>query len=91
MSEDVLLPVMLMIAALPLVGFWIGVRYQAGRPRQDRELLPSSPADTQETTQRVVQMLEGLQAQLAELAERQDFTERLLARRLPEPEPHTPV
>ena len=51
------------------IGYWL-----AGGHRRDRH--PALPADLDEVQDR----LEVLQRQLAELAERQEFTERLLAK-----------
>ena len=85
-------PAMLMIAVLPVVGFFIGTQYKGRQSlrRRATDVLPPS-RDLEDVNRRVLETLEGLREQVAELAERQDFTERLLSNRLPEPEAHTPV
>ena len=85
-------PAMLLIAVLPLIGFFIGTRYK-GTPslrRRATDQLTPTPV-VEDLNRRLLETLESLRDQVAELAERQDFTERLLSRRLPEPEAHTPV
>ncbi len=56
------------------ITYWLG----GGRKQRDREALPAPDLDE------VHERLDVLQRQLAELAERQEFTERLLAKGRPE-------
>ena len=88
-----------MIAALPVLGFALGARWmywqarlKAGTGERQPTALPPGPG--LETG--VVGAIDSMQRQLEELAERQDFAERLLARRQQLPpiahdEVHTPV
>ena len=78
----------LTIAALPLVGFALGFRWArrnpAPSPRDTQPLQPSADP-------RFLDVVDGVQRQLEELAERQEFTERLLARRTDLPAPPPPA
>jgi len=90
------------IAALPLLGFALGARWwywherlnaRLPQPQAQPPALPPSPGF--ETG--MVNAVESMQRQLEELAERQDFAERLLAQRQGQLPPadrqkvHTPV
>ena len=74
------------MAALTAFGFGLGAswmyRWQLWKRRAQEPLLPAPPAQTG-LEERVVGAVESLQHQLEELAERQDFAERLLAERRP--------
>jgi hypothetical protein len=82
-----------LFAALPLAGFVLGLvwtrrQFLAGRDPLRPPPTPQLPVPTHDS--RVVEALETLQGQLSELAERQDFTERLLATRRQEEAPRRP-
>ncbi len=71
------------IIALPVLGFilgarWMNYRYRLGRSQGEVQASPMA-TDT-------LDVLDSVQAQVEELAERQDFAERLLLQRK-EPEP----
>ena len=87
-----------LIAALPLLGFALGARWWYWHERLNARqpqppALPTGPGF--ETG--MVNAVESMQRQLEELAERQDFAERLLAQRRGQLPPadrekvHTPV
>jgi hypothetical protein len=64
------------IAALPLIGFVLGFRWARENPAPPRPLPPEPEMDPG-----LIDAVSSVQRQLEELAERQEFTERLLARR----------
>ena len=88
-----------LIAALPVLGFALGARWmywrsrlKAAAPPPQATPLPATPGF--ET--RMLDAVDSVQRQLEELAERQDFAERMLAQRsalppAPREEEHTPV
>jgi len=78
----------LTIAALPLLGFAIGFRWARRHPPPSS---PGTPVLPPSTDSRLLDVVDGVQRQLEELAERQEFTERLLARRADLPAPPPPV
>ena len=72
------------ICALPLLGFMLGAMWKRQQdklppPRHPQEVTPV-PLESPGLNTQVLDALDTVQAQLAELAERQDFTERLLTR-----------
>ena len=68
----------LAIIALPVLGFILGARWMDYRHRlaRSRSDAPSPPIAVE-----TLDVLDSVQAQVEELAERQDFAERLLLRR----------
>jgi hypothetical protein len=66
------------IIALPVLGFILGARWMNYRHRLGRS--QSEPHATP-TTSDTLDVLDSVQAQVEELAERQDFAERLLLQR----------
>jgi hypothetical protein len=70
----------LIIAALPLIGFVLGFRWARENPAPPRPFPPEP-----ETDSRLIDVVSSVQRQLEELAERQEFTERLLAGRREQP------
>jgi hypothetical protein len=84
MGPDVIVPVFGMITGIVITGLVIIgppgravgsiITYWLGGGRKKQEALPSGDLDE------VHDRLDALQQQLAELAERQEFTERLLAK-----------
>jgi len=66
------------IIALPVLGFILGARWMDYRHRlaRSRSEAPSPPIATE-----TLDALDSVQAQVDELAERQDFAERLLLQR----------
>ncbi|MDP3775109.1 MAG: hypothetical protein Q8Q85_12680 [Gemmatimonadales bacterium] len=77
----------LAIAALPVLGFGLGARWMYWRERM--MLRPPEPPATplpsgSDLDTRMIGAVESLQRQLEELAERQDFAERMLAQRSPQ-------
>jgi len=79
-----------LLAALPGIGFAVGVRWMSWHTRlkqqeaQNRRT-PLPASDGFET--QIVGAVDSMQRQLEELAERQDFAERLLAQRQLTPPP----
>ena len=74
----------LAIVALPVLGFCLGARWMHWRQHLrtlKEQALPAPIAAPSELTSAVFGTVESLQRQLEELAERQDFAERLLAQR----------
>ena len=66
------------IIALPVLGFilgarWMNYRHRLGRSQSEAQATPVA-SDTRD-------VLDSVQAQVEELAERQDFAERLLVQR----------
>jgi len=83
--------------ALPAVaGFALGARWMRDRllgrqPQHHGAVMPVPSADRED---RVLEAIDALRREISELAERQDFAERLLAQRSQAPhaeEAHTPV
>jgi len=68
----------LAIIALPVLGFILGARWMDYRHRlaRSRNEAPSPPIAAE-----TLDVLDSVQAQVEELAERQDFAERLLLQR----------
>jgi len=73
----------LVIAALPLVGFALGYRWARQNP-------PANLLSPPDPDPRFLDAVDAVQRQLEELAERQEFTERLLSRR-PDQAPPPPL
>ncbi len=75
-----------LIAALPVLGFALGARWMHWQHRLKSQS-PEPPAVGAEThpgfETQIVGAVASMQRQLEELAERQDFAERLLAERRP--------
>ena len=73
----------LAIGALPLVGFVLGVRWVQFRNKPEKKSPEiSEPLKMPNEDNRVLDAIDDLRAEIAELAERQDFTERMLMQRL---------
>ena len=68
----------LAIIALPVLGFILGARWMDYRHRlaRSRNQAPAAPVAAE-----TLDVLDSVQAQVEELAERQDFAERLLLQR----------
>jgi hypothetical protein len=76
---------LLAIFALPILGFALGALWMRGRTRHERVRHPQEvtpvPLVRDGVETQMLDALDSVQAQLAELAERQDFTERMMAER----------
>ena len=81
----------LLLGALPGLSFLLGVawgrRHRGRSPSSDR----SSLAQPDTVTTSLIDAVDSVQRQLDELAERQDFSERLLASRPPHAPPQSPA
>jgi hypothetical protein len=66
------------IAALPVLGFAIGLAWARRHPQPTP---PAHPEAQPGPDSRLLDVVESVQRQVEELAERQDFAERLLASR----------
>ena len=66
------------IIALPVLGFILGARWMDYRHRLTRSQADAQDAPVSSNT---LEVLDSVQAQVEELAERQDFAERLLLER----------